>query len=412
MNDQSSPVYTISQVTTYIKNLIESSVPLNSIYIKGEISNCKKYSSGHLYFTLKDETSQIKCVMWKWKNESLKMVPRDGTAVIARGKITVYERDGQYQMTVEEMQEFGEGNLYIAFEKLKQKLDEEGLFTPGHKKAIPFLPKVVGVVTSSTGAVIRDIINVATRRNSSISIKLYPVAVQGENAGKEIANAIKRINEKNLADVIIVGRGGGSIEDLWAFNEEIVARSIFESVIPIISAVGHETDFTIADFVADMRAPTPSAAAELAFPKKSDLINDINSFVQRLKNAFIHGVGIKRSSLEKILASYVFKRPFDKLNSLRQSLDVYSGRIQKAIEAFYERNQSRISMISARLNALSPLGVIARGYSVTYSSDGKTIVKKTSDVQINDEINILISDGTLNCKVVDISNDNKSKGEV
>ncbi len=411
MNDQSAPVYTISQVTTYIKNLIESSIPLNNIYIKGEISNCKKYSSGHLYFTLKDEQSQIKCVMWKWKNEGLKMNPRDGTAVIARGKVTVYERDGQYQMTVEEMQEFGEGNLYIAFEKLKQKLDEEGLFSPIHKKKIPFLPKIVGVVTSPTGAVIRDIINVATRRNSSISIKLYPVPVQGENAGREIAKAIKRINEKKLADVIIVGRGGGSIEDLWAFNEEIVARSIFESEIPIISAVGHETDFTIADFVADMRAPTPSAAAELAFPKKADLMNDIQSYTQRLKNSFINGVEIKRATLERVLVSSIFKRPFDKINSIRQSLDTFTGRINKAIEASVERNQSKISMIAAKLNALSPLGVIARGYSVTYSKDGISIVKNTKDVRVDDEINVLISDGILNCTVKNISKDNKNKGE-
>ena len=266
---------TVSDLNLYIKNKIDADEYLNNVLVKGEISNFKHHYTGHMYFTLKDEKSLIKCIMFKGYTTNLNFIPKDGMKVLLLGSISVFERDGVYQIYVKAMQEDGIGNLYREYEKLKQKLENEGLFSKEHKKQIPCMPKTIGVLTSNTGAVIRDIINVSTRRNPNVRILLYPVPVQGEGAAIKIAEAIKFMNNKQLADVLIVARGGGSLEDLWPFNEEILARAIYESKIPIISAVGHETDFTISDFVADLRAPTPSAAAELAVPNIEDIKENI-----------------------------------------------------------------------------------------------------------------------------------------
>ncbi len=268
----------VTELNKYVKDRVAEDEFLNSVLVKGEISNFKHHYTGHMYFTLKDESSLIKCVMFKSSTVTLNFIPKDGMKVLVFGSVAVYERDGIYQIYCKAMQEDGMGSLYKAYEELKNKLSEEGLFDDIHKKPIPFMPKIIGVLTSNTGAVIRDIINVSTRRNPNVYIRLMPVPVQGEGAGLKIAKAIKLMNDKKLADCLIVARGGGSIEDLWPFNEEIVARAIFESEIPVISAVGHETDFTIADFVADLRAPTPSAAAELAVTDVSELEYSINLF--------------------------------------------------------------------------------------------------------------------------------------
>lgn len=268
----------VTELNKYVKDRVAEDEFLNSVLVKGEISNFKHHYTGHMYFTLKDESSLIKCVMFKSSTVTLNFIPKDGMKVLVFGSVAVYERDGIYQIYCKAMQEDGMGSLYKAYEELKNKLSEEGLFDDIHKKPIPFMPKIIGVLTSNTGAVIRDIINVSTRRNPNVYIRLMPVPVQGEGAGLKIAKAIKLMNDKKLADCLIVARGGGSIEDLWPFNEEIVARAIFESEIPVISAVGHETDFTIADFVADLRASTPSAAAELAVTDVSELEYSINLF--------------------------------------------------------------------------------------------------------------------------------------
>ena len=273
----------VEELNLYIKNKVQNDEFLNNVYVKGEISNCKLHYSGHIYFTLKDEKSLIKCVMFRGYASRLNFTPKDGMKVLVFGTVAVYERDGVYQIYAKAMKQDGIGTLYEAYEKLKKQLEAEGLFAPEHKKRIPMYSKTIGVLTASTGAVIRDIINVSTRRNPNVHIRLLPVPVQGKDAAPEIVKGIERMNNEHLADVIILGRGGGSLEDLWPFNEEIVARAIYNSEIPIISAVGHETDFSISDFVADLRAPTPSAAAELAVPNIDDVIYTLDTYENRFK---------------------------------------------------------------------------------------------------------------------------------
>jgi len=275
----------VTQLNKYIKGKVDSDEYLNNVLVKGEISNFKHHYTGHMYFTLKDENSLIKCIMFKTYTSHLAFIPKDGMKVVILGTVSVFERDGVYQIYCKAMQDDGIGNLYTAYKELKEKLQKEGLFDKEIKKSIPFMPTVIGVLTSKTGSVIRDIINVSTRRNPNVYIKLFPVPVQGEGAAEKIAEAIRIMNDKKLADVIILARGGGSLEDLWPFNEEIVARAIYNSELPIISAVGHETDFTIADFVADLRAPTPSAAAELAVPDIQEVYKKINNYENRLKQS-------------------------------------------------------------------------------------------------------------------------------
>ena len=299
----------VSDLNKYMKDKVASDEYLKSVFVRGEISNFKHHYTGHMYFTLKDENSLIKCIMFKSSTLTLNFVPKDGMKVNVLGSVAVFERDGVYQIYCKAMQQDGVGDLYAKFKELKDKLEKEGLFDEEHKKRIPMMPKVIGVLTSNTGAVIKDIINVSTRRNPNCYIRLYPVPVQGPGAAEKIADAIRVMNEKKLADVLIVARGGGSLEDLWPFNEEIVARAIYDSELPIISAVGHETDFTIADFVADLRAPTPSAAAELAVTDIFDLTDRIGLYKNRLQILLRKKVEILRIRYEKCMKSRVFKEP-------------------------------------------------------------------------------------------------------
>jgi len=314
--------YTVTQVNKYIKKILDNDFILSNIMIKGEISNFKNHSSGHLYFSLKDESSNIKCVMFKGQTLSLKFKPEDGMKVVISGYISAYERDGQYQLYCDFMELDGIGDLYAKYEKLKEKLANEGLFDEARKKKLPLLPKSVGVITSSTGAVIRDILNVSLRRFPKANIKLFPSSVQGENAYLEIIHQLELINEKNLADVIIIARGGGSIEDLWNFNSEELAYAISKSKIPVVSAVGHETDFTICDFVSDLRAPTPSAAAELVFPIYDELSYKLLNFNKRLKFSLLSNLENKKKHVKFLSDSYYLKRPKDIVNKQKMRLDI------------------------------------------------------------------------------------------
>jgi len=388
----------VAELNKYIKDKVADDEYLNSVFVKGEISNFKHHYTGHMYFTLKDETSLIKCVMFKSWTATLNFVPKDGIKVMVLGSVSVFERDGVYQIYCNAMQEDGMGNLYTAYEELKKKLENEGLFDKEHKKKIPFMPKIIGVLTSNTGAVIKDIINVSTRRNPNVYIRLLPVPVQGAGAGEKIAKAIKLMNEKKMADVIILARGGGSIEDLWTFNEESVARSIYESELPVISAVGHETDFTIADFVADLRAPTPSAAAELAVADISELQNDISLYKRRLKLALKRKTEIMRLRYEKCLNSRVYKEPYQKINDYYMQIQKNMKIIENAGIKKLKDCKLEATKIITKLDTLSPLKTLTRGYCVT-ESDGK-IVSKVKDLKKDMEISLKFQDGNAKAKVL------------
>ena len=388
----------VEELNRYIKNKVADDEFLNNVYVKGEISNFKHHYTGHMYFTLKDEKSLIKCVMFKSSTATLNFVPKDGMKVLVFGTVSVFERDGVYQIYCKAMQEDGFGDLYKAYEELKRKLELEGLFDEKHKKKIPFMPKIVGVLTSNTGAVIRDIINVSTRRNPNVYIRLYPVPVQGAGAGIKIADAIKIMNEKKLADVIILARGGGSLEDLWPFNEEIVARSIYESEIPIVSAVGHETDFSISDFVADLRAPTPSAAAELVVTDISELENKINLYQKRLKMALKRKTEVMRLRYEKCLNSKVFKEPLSRINDYYMLIENYIKSLENNSLKKIKDSKLDATKIITKLDTLSPLKTLTRGFCVV-ESDKKIITnakKKKKDTQID----IRFHDGKVKAKVL------------
>ena len=388
----------VTDLNGYIKNKIDGDEYLNNVLVKGEISNFKHHYTGHMYFTLKDEKSLIKCIMFKGYTANLNFVPKDGMKVILLGSVSVFERDGVYQIYAKAMNQDGIGNLYREYEKLKAKLEAEGLFNNEHKKQIPFMPKIIGVLTSNTGAVIRDIINVSTRRNPNVYIRLYPVPVQGEGAGKKIAEAIKFMNEKKLADVLILARGGGSLEDLWPFNEEIVAKAIYESNLPIISAVGHETDFTIADFVADLRAPTPSAAAELAVPNIENIKEKLNVYQVRYKQSLRKKVEIVRLRYEKCMSSRVFSDPLRNINDNYIVVDNLIKRLQSQMENKIKIEKQQAIKIISKIDALSPLKTLTRGYSIT--SKDKSVLKSIKDIQENDEIDIRYIDGLAKAKIL------------
>ena len=389
---------TVTDLNKYIKEKIAGDEMLNNVLVKGEISNYKHHYTGHLYFTLKDENSLIKCIMFKSFASNLKFEPKDGMKVTIFGTVSVFERDGIYQIYCKAMQEDGLGSLYKAYEELKAKLEKEGLFDQSHKKKIPLMPKCIGVLTSNTGAVIRDIINVSTRRNPNVYLKLLPVPVQGAGAAEKIVDAIKTMNEKKLADVIILARGGGSLEDLWPFNEEIVARAIYDSELPVISAVGHETDFTIADFVADLRAPTPSAAAELAVPNISDLILKLEGYNNRYKLALKKKVEFMKLRYEKCMNSRVFKEPLQKINEKYILIDMKVKSIQNSMTAIYNKKKTEMVKHVAKLDGLSPLKTLTRGYSIV-QMDGK-VISSVSQLKRDDEIDIRLTDGTSRAKIL------------
>lgn len=389
-------VATVSQINSYVKKILDHNIILNNVWIKGEISNFKHHYSGHLYITLKDEGAVLKAVMFRGSAQSLAFEPSDGMKVLARGRISVYEAGGSYQLYIEEMMPDGVGELYTAYEQLKKQLEAEGLFAPEHKKPIPKFPRAVGVVTASTGAAVRDIINVITRRFPMAEIVLYPAQVQGTGAAESIVKAIEYFNVTGGVDTLIVGRGGGSIEDLWAFNEEITARAIFASKIPVISAVGHETDFTIADFAADLRAPTPSAGAEIAVPSAIELRNRIDTD----KNRLSRNIAGRIENSRMLLKRFKMKTPKGKIDDCNLRLDalvksMYSGFKMKAMDA-----RKNLSSASAKLDALSPLQTLSRGYSIPTFEDG-SVIRSAEDMKQGMEFTLRMRDGKHGCIVKD-----------
>ena len=382
---------TVSDLNKYMKEKIAEDEYLNNILIKGEISNFKNHYTGHMYFTLKDEKSLIKCIMFKSYATKLTFMPKDGMKVMVFGSVSVFERDGVYQIYVKAMEEDGLGDLYTKYQELKKRLEQQGLFEEEHKMKIPMMPRVIGVLTSQTGSVIRDIINVSTRRNPNVYIRLLPVPVQGEGAAEKISNGIEYMNKNKLADVLILARGGGSLEDLWPFNEEIVAHSIYNSEIPIISAVGHETDFTIADFVADLRAPTPSAAAELAVPDIYEVKRKIETYQDRLRNSLIKKLELMNLRYEKCMSSSVFKEPLRKINDNYIKLDNCIKQIENSIKVKHEKEKTKYIELIAKLDALSPLKTLYRGYSITEKNN--KVIKSKEELKANDLIEIRFVDG-------------------
>lgn len=386
-------IFTVSKLNREIKKLLETSIPV--IWLEGEISNLKFHSSGHLYFSLKDKDSQISSVMWRSRNAALFFTPQDGMKVLALGRVSVYHKRGYYQFDVIKLQPAGIGELQLAFEQLKQRLQEEGLFDDEHKQPIPIYPEKIGIITSPTGAAIQDLLNILNRRFPGLEIILKPVKVQGEGAANEIAAAIDEFNEYGKVDVLIVGRGGGSLEDLWAFNEEAVVRAIFRSPIPVISAVGHEIDFTISDFVADLRAPTPSTAAEMAVPDRTELLNQISYFRKSMNELCLGKIRLERERLKAITSSYSFLRAPDLVSEQQQRLDelVHTMQLTTLHRVSLSANQHKSS--TQRLQSLAPDSIMKRGYSICYrASDGK-IVKEANSLQANDKIDVKFYKGKI-----------------
>ena len=385
----------VSELNTFIKMLLESAPTLNDVYVKGEISNFKNHiSSGHFYFSLKDKDSQIKAVMFRSSASKMKFVPENGMMVVAHGRVASYVRDGQYQLYADSMEPDGVGALYVAFEQLKQRLAAQGVFAPEKKKPLPKIPKTIGVITSPTGAAVRDIINIATRRFPFAKIVVYPALVQGENAASSLISGIRYFNDTGSADVIIIGRGGGSIEDLWAFNDENLAKTVCASEIPVISAVGHETDFTICDFAADLRAPTPSAAAELAVPDTAELKHKINNIISRESAVLLQMLSAKRETLARYEKSRYLSSPGHMIDDRRMALVLSSERLMTSAAHVNEIKKHALSALSGKLEALSPLAVLSRGYGVVSSEEGK-LIKEIADVSVGDKITVKVRDGEI-----------------
>lgn len=446
-------VLSVKDLNRYIRMKMEGDSRLSDVWIRGEISNFTHHSSGHMYFTLKDEGSRIRAIMFATHNQRLPFIPKEGSRVIARGNVSVYERDGQYQFYAVQMQPDGIGSLYLAYEQLKSKLEEEGLFAAERKRPLPRYPKTIGVITSPTGAAVRDIMITIRRRYPQARAILYPVLVQGKGAAPSIVKAIRTMNDMAEADVLIVGRGGGSLEELWAFNEEIVARAIYQSNIPVISAVGHETDFTIADFVADLRAATPTAAAELAVPSSAELRGQLvqrqrqlnQGLQQRLKRSRDRLVSLQRSPVLVHPRRYMLQHAerLDMLSqrlqgnlksqlslvrqrqkSLHQGLIRYNPRTQaefaarrkdqvsrqlmNAMQSIMKSKMSQLQIEMRHLDALSPLKIMSRGYSLVYDEQEQKLVKSIEDVQLGDLVNVRVSDGQLQCQVWGMKEDEEN----
>lgn len=420
MND--SKYLSVTAINKYLKYKFDNDNNLINVYLKGEISNLKFHTTGHLYFSIKDENSKINAIMFSSSAKKLNFKPVDGSKVLIQGRISVYESSGSYQIYVNEMLEDGIGNLYIAFEKLKRKLASEGLFDEKIKKKIPKIPSRVGIVTAPTGAAIKDIISTIKRRYPICETILFPSLVQGEQAATDIVKNIKRAEDYNL-DVLIVGRGGGSIEDLWPFNEEIVARAIYECNIPVISAVGHEIDFTIADFVADMRAPTPTGAAEMAVPNISDLINTLDNLKIRLNEAINSKINYKKLYLDSVKNSFVIKNPLIMYENKKQKLDSLLDNLSNIFLNYitnnrhkleilknnyilnnpivlYKDKKNNLSNLIEKLELVNPMGILKRGYSLTYQND--IIIKNIKDVNIEKELIIKLQDGKITTKVIKV----------
>ena len=390
-------VYTVRQVNSYVKNMFAQDFMLNRIYVKGEVSNCKYHTSGHIYFSLKDESGTIACVMFAGSRAGLSFRMQDGMQVIVLGSVSVYERDGKYQLYAREIVRDGAGLLYERFEALKRELEEMGMFAPEYKQPIPGYVSTVGIVTAPTGAAVRDIINISRRRNPYVQLILYPALVQGEGAAQSIVKGIRMLEEKNV-DVIIVGRGGGSIEDLWAFNEEIVARAVFECRIPVISAVGHETDTTITDFVADLRAPTPSAAAELAVCEYREIRERMRGYAEALRRPVSLNISSWRASMEKAALRLRFAHPRQKLNEKRQYASDLETRLRNRMDAALTRERHRLALAVEKMKGLSPLQKLNGGYAYVQNEIGENI-RSIRQAGAGEHISIFVADGRIEAKV-------------
>ncbi len=398
---------TVTQLNEYVKRLIDNTPQLAGVYVKGEISNFKNhYGTGHYYFTLKDEGGQLRAVMFKSSAVKMKFLPENGMRVTAHGRISAFVRDGTYQLYCDAMEPDGVGALYIAYEQLKKRLEAEGLFEPARKRVLPKIPMRVGIITSATGAAIRDMINVCGRRFPAAKLVLYPSLVQGPGAPAELIAGMQYFNATQSADVIIIGRGGGSIEDLWAFNDEGLARVIAASRIPVISAVGHETDFTICDFVADRRAPTPSAAAEIAVPDTAELKRKIQNIVSREANVLYSMLKLRRDKLDSISQTRAMTNPMNVIDDRRMLLGMLTERLGRAEENNTQRQSSHLAREAGRLEALNPLSVIARGYSAVYKTDGK-LVKNIDDVRQGEQVEFKTIGGNAVCTVDEVNKTGK-----
>jgi exodeoxyribonuclease VII large subunit len=390
-------VYTVSALTAEVKAVLEDG--FSALWVEGELSNFKHHTSGHMYFTLKDAQAQIRGVMFRGNNRLLKFQPTDGLAVLVCGTLTVYERRGEYQINVEFMEPKGVGALQLAFEQLKARLEAEGLFDAGRKRPLPLLPRRIGIITSPTGAVIRDMLTIVGRRFPGLEILIHPVAVQGEGAAREIAAALKRLGSRTDLDVLIVARGGGSLEDLWAFNEEVVARAIAASPIPVISAVGHETDVTIADFVADLRAPTPSAAAELVVARRDELRQRVDELMARGQAAVQHLIEVRRGRVEMLRRHLTFLSPAAQLARRRERLQGLRQRLTAWWELFRTVRVARLARAASNLESLSPLGILGRGYSICFALPERRILKAAAEVAVGTDVAVRLHRGELRCVV-------------
>lgn len=393
---------TVSEITSEIRASLEHD--FSNISLVGEISNIRKPGSGHVYLTLKDEKAQLQAVVFRGVANKTKFELKDGMEVVSFGSITVYEPRGQYQLIISKIEPKGIGALQLAFQQLKEKLEKEGLFDPFHKKEIPFIPQKIGIVTSPTGAAIKDILNIIDRRFANVEILLYPARVQGDGAAQEIASAIRGLNQFHDIDVIIVGRGGGSLEDLWAFNEEVVARSIYNSRIPIISAVGHEIDITIADLVADRRALTPSEAGELVVPRKDLLLDMLEKFKTRLFQSLENKLRLSKEKLARVANSYVIRRPFDRLYRLQQRLDEIIQRLNLNITHALNTEHEKLTSIAGRLESLNPLSVLKRGYTITTRPGANKLLSEVKGLNKGDNIKTTLFKGSVISKILSIEN--------
>lgn len=403
-----SPVYSVTQVNQYIKGLLDQDQTMTALYVRGEVSNYKAYPSGHHYFSLKDAGGAIRCVMFRREAVSLRFRPENGMKVLAFGRVTVFPRDGQYQLYCSALTPDGVGDLHVAFEQLKQKLYEEGLFEAAHKKPLPRFPEKIALITSPAGAAVRDMLRILEARWPLAEVCIIPVRVQGAEAPGEIAGAIAWANQHRAADLLITGRGGGSMEDLWAFNEEIVARAIYASDIPIISAVGHEPDVTIADFAADLRAATPSNAAELAVPDQNEIYAGLWGLGDRLGRAMTRQLEAGRAALERARRCRVLQEPMGYVDDKRVLLDYQRERLAHGLRGALSRERERFARGAAALDALSPLKVLGRGYGIPRRTDGG-VIRSVKEVDTGDELELRLSDGSLTCTVLDKRTDRRSK---
>ena len=404
------PVISVSQVNQYIKQMMDRDDVLNGLFIQGEISNYKCYPSGHHYFTLKDSEGAIRCVMFKRDAASLRFRPENGMRVVAAGRVTVFPRDGQYQLYCSRLLADGVGDLHVAFEQLKEKLLREGLFAPEHKKQLPRFPKKIALITSGSGAAVRDMIRILGARWPMAEVLLIPVRVQGVEAPSEISAAIALANRCGLAELLIVGRGGGSAEDLWAFNDERVARAIFASEIPVISAVGHEPDVTISDYVADLRAATPSNAAELAVPDQNELYDALFQLKKRMVKSLQHGLAFQKARFDRLERAKVFTKPEAAIQDRRLVLDYQSRRLSHGMEYALSRERERFGRIAAKLDALSPFKVLGRGFAIPQSPEGK-IITSVKELSVGDRLTLSMADGSVDC-IVEESRDQIGRKKV